>query len=76
VNIPGFTADASVYRARGYRGMRVDGARNAFAVEASLKKQLPAIIIIDYHFSTPWHNCSCSREDQVCFCSPKEVITA
>jgi hypothetical protein len=42
MNMPEFTAEASIYRTRNYFEMQVDGISNAFEVVAALI------------FSTPW----------------------
>jgi hypothetical protein len=72
-NMPGFTAEASIYRTRSYREVQVDGVRDAFeAVEA---QKLPVIEVLDVHFETPFgFECNCSTETGNCYC--KKVITA
>jgi len=79
MRVPGFSAEASLYRTRSYREMRVDGVRDAFeAVEAAQSRaarERPAIIVLDFHFQTPWHNCACSREWGDCTCTPRPILT-
>ena len=36
MSMPGFTAEASIYRARNYREIQVDGVSDAFEVVAAL----------------------------------------
>jgi hypothetical protein len=91
MNIPGFTAEASIYRTGGYRKGRADRAGAAFqAVEAAqsgaalIRKGVIAqrninetITVADFQFSTPWHNCGCSTKEGWCVCTPvRQVITA
>jgi hypothetical protein len=70
MSTPRFTAEASIYRTRGYRERQVDRARVVFqAVEAAKSRAaliregvIPqrnineTITVADFHFSTPWDN--------------------
>jgi hypothetical protein len=76
-DIPGFTAELSIYRTGSYREMRVDGVRDAFNVveaQSLAARQPPVIEVLDFSFQTPWFNCACSTETGNCYCRP--VITA
>lgn len=85
-NMPGFTAEASVYRSRDRNRIRVDGVSNPFdVVEAAqnraapmrveMSARRPEMSVADFHFHTAWLDCICSTTDGWCSCWPR-VITA
>jgi hypothetical protein len=78
--MPGFTAEASLYRTGSYRAMRVDGVGNAWdAVEAAQSRaaRRPVLEPADVFFQTPWNDCFCWRSDGSCVCIPRQqVMTA
>ncbi len=87
-NMPGFTAEASVYRSCDRNRIRADGVSNPFdVVEAAqnrtapmrveMSARRPEISVADFHFQTAWLDCFCSTTEGWCSCLPKrEVITA
>jgi hypothetical protein len=61
LNLPGFTAEASIYRTKDYRNMQVAGMSNGLGV-------VPALI-----FSTPWCDCYCHGNGNckcICYSDP------
>ena len=76
LSMPGFTAEASIYRTENYWGIEVNGARDAFqAVEAALIREQPPINMritaADFSFQTPWLDCFCSTTEGWCSCVPR-----
>jgi hypothetical protein len=70
MRMPGFSAEASLYRPRSYRERRVDGVMAACeTVEAAANLEIePA----DVYFETPWDTCACWFSDNSCHCTPKK----
>lgn len=65
MNMPGFTAEASIYKTRNYREMQVDGVSDAFEVVT------PARIncgMKECTFDTPYCHCTCQRDGSWCYC--------
>ena len=76
VTMPGFTAEASIYRTENYRGRQADGVSGGFqAVEAALIRAQPPInmriTVVDFFFRTQWLDCFCSTTEGWCSCVPR-----
>jgi hypothetical protein len=73
MNMPGFTAEASIYRTRNYREMQVDGVSDAFEVVAARVTYLPWGRV---KFDTPYCSCTCHQNGDWCACScpPKTIV--
>jgi phospholipase C len=85
-NMPGFTAEASIYRTRSYRETRVDGVSDAFeAVEAAqsraalIRQGMSArninetFTVADFYFETAFRQCWCNRAENWCSCFPRPI---
>ena len=86
-NMPGFTAEASVYTSSDLSRIRFNGVSALFdLVEAAQNRNAPmrvemsarpAISVADFHFKTAWLECFCSTTEGWCSCMPlRDVITA
>ncbi|SHL62915.1 hypothetical protein SAMN05216428_104125 [Nitrosospira sp. Nsp11] len=87
-NMPGFTAEASVYSSGHRNPIRADGVSKPFnIVEAAqnrtapmrveMSARRPEISVADFHFQTAWLECFCSTTEGWCSCMPRrDVITA
>lgn len=76
VSMPGFTAEASIYRTENYRGRQADGVSGGFqAVEAAVIREQPPInmriTVADFFFQTQWLDCFCSTTEGWCSCMPR-----
>ena len=84
-NMPGFTAEVSIYKSgdrsrnrvsKSFGVIKVAQNRNVpMRVEMSARR--PEISVADFHFQTAWLDCFCSTTEGWCSCMPRrDVITA
>lgn len=84
-NMPGFTAEVSIYKSgdrsrsrvsKSFGVIKVTQNRNVpMRVEMSARR--PEISVANFHFQTAWLDCFCSTTEGWCSCIPRrDVITA
>lgn len=74
MNMPGFTAEASIYRERYYREIQVDRVTDALEVVAATR--ITHIGWGRVKFDLPFHTCVCREDGDWCACWSKKTIVA